>query len=179
MKTLRATPRLEPGFSLVELLTAIAIIGVLAALVTPAAQQVRARGRAAQCVNNLHQLGLAIQVYAQENSQKFPAVEPMPSQPIIPSAPLPSLRAALLKCVQGSDTVFRCPSDKVRWPVEDGSYEWCYTFNNDLVDAPQAWRFNIPPERAAVLYDYDNVHGDQGGTQTKNVLYADGHVKGL
>ena len=46
------------GFTLVELLIVISIIGVLVALVTPAVQSARESGRRAQCENNLHQMAL-------------------------------------------------------------------------------------------------------------------------
>ncbi len=60
------------GFSLVELLTVAAIVGILLAITIPAIQSAREAARGLQCKNNLKQIGLALHNYC-ESYGRFPS----------------------------------------------------------------------------------------------------------
>lgn len=67
-----AGARIKRGFTLVELLVAIAIIGTLVSILLPAVQQAREASRRLACTDNLRQLGIALHSYHSAH-QQFPS----------------------------------------------------------------------------------------------------------
>jgi len=64
--------RRKKGFTLIELLVVIAIIAILASIIMPALGRAREAARRAVCISNLHNIGLMVMMYANENKQELP-----------------------------------------------------------------------------------------------------------
>ena len=63
------------AFTLTELLVVIAIIAILAALLLPALWRAKEQARSTACKNLLHQIGLGLQIYVQDNGRYPPLAE--------------------------------------------------------------------------------------------------------
>jgi prepilin-type N-terminal cleavage/methylation domain-containing protein len=62
----------KKGFTLIELLVVIAIIAILASIVMPALSRAREAARRAICISNLHNIGLMVAMYANDQDQALP-----------------------------------------------------------------------------------------------------------
>ncbi|MHB8864486.1 MAG: DUF1559 family PulG-like putative transporter [Pirellulaceae bacterium] len=107
------------GFTLVEMLVVIAVIGILVGLLLPAVQAARERGRQAQCTNNLRQLGLAV-INFESRRQRYPGAQELllPQDPASATAghnKPASWIVLLLEDLGRSDLLERWNSTAVAW----------------------------------------------------------------
>ena len=106
MRPSTLTPRAcragNSGFTLIEILIVVAIIGLLAALLFPAFKSARGAAHRASCASNLQQIGLAFQMYAQDARNKLPPL-------LLPSDTNCSWPIQILPYTRSVE-VFKCPS---------------------------------------------------------------------
>jgi prepilin-type N-terminal cleavage/methylation domain-containing protein/prepilin-type processing-associated H-X9-DG protein len=112
----------QPGFTLIELLVVIAIIALLMGILMPALSRVRDMGKRVGCMNNMRQVGIALQMYVNENRKLPPKRHPVYDF-YSPSA-LPNVLNLLGPFLKSSNedispAVYNCPSLK---PHPDNDY---------------------------------------------------------
>ena len=175
--TRRPSLRFRPGFTLVELIVVMAIIGVTISISIPAINAVRTSARRAKCQSNLRQIGIAMESYMTSRGPgaKYPKAASLPS--VTPS--LPSIADILKPYAEDQDAVFACPEDKVYFPVEGLSYEYRSIRFEDKT-RKQALQSIHGKQRSSseiwMMFDYDPFHGAAFLEGSRNVLFADSHV---
>jgi len=165
------------GFTMIELLIVITIIGILASLLTPTIQSSLDHAKAAKCLGNLHQIGTAVQSYIADpvNNNQFPPFFDVAESELEPLTYLSNygVTAATLSCPAD-------PSPKA--PV------YSYPFNAvpDSEDSAAIKRVGrsgritvitkLSKLQLATDGSYQGIGGFPHPAKSFNVLWADGHV---
>jgi prepilin-type N-terminal cleavage/methylation domain-containing protein/prepilin-type processing-associated H-X9-DG protein len=188
------------GFTLVELLVVVSIVGVLIGLLLPAVQAARESARRTQCISNLRQIGLAIDQYVDRQGArgKFPDCANLTkTQP----TDRPSLMEVIGPYCEIADAtkekseLFHCPSDRDYPNKEDATtfYETYFeaddtSYEYDARRAANKTRLQIlmrddneprSSTRVWIVFDCVPFHGPPGEDGSRNFLYLDGHVDAL
>ena len=132
------------AFTLIELLVVIAIIGILAALLLPVLSSAKQRARTTQCLSNLHQISLAMKMFADDAHGLYPI-----SGGIIgwgqtdPDTLAPSWLQQIIRYAQNTN-IYRCPVDRLTAFSYFNSCRAAYVITNG--PAPSAaGRSGFPP----------------------------------
>ena len=175
-KPSRAESNPSAAFTLLELLVVIAVIAALAALLLPVFGRLKESGRATVCLGNLHQMGLALQIYVQDNRNRLPVMRDK-SLTTTNSLPSPDL---VLANYLGNIQVLKCPSDRENLFQSTGSsYSWNSLLNGQNADHLVALGLHFDDHQIPLMFDKQKFHLARGPAKAVNYLYADGHIKNL
>ena len=173
--------RIARAFTLIELLVVIAIIGILAALLIPTLARSKESARATACLSNLRQIGLALQLYVQDNENHLPSLTNLGVSAV--SLPLttspPTLDVVLTNHVSAGK-IFACPSDDLRlFELTGTSFWWNSLLNGQNADDLSAFEMKFEAHQIPLVFDKEAFHKARGPAYGVNYLYADGHIQKL
>jgi len=182
------------AFTLVELLTVIAIIGILVAITLPVVGTMRSNARATKCKSNLRQLATAYLLYAQDRNGK-----------VLTDSPWTNLLDPYLGRAVTTGSLYdfyRCPSAEERPEAEyyqpdysaniHGAVHASYshggpkapTMLNGIANPSRVFAFTdwLPRWRFAQVFDIATANGARKDEVFRhdgkvNVVFVDGHVQ--
>jgi prepilin-type processing-associated H-X9-DG protein len=142
------------AFTLMEILVVGAIIIILAALAVPAFTRALENGKATKDLNNLRQIGMAIQTYLNDNDQALPASATWPGTSMTPM---------LYQKYIATRRVFQSPFDR-RTPVESDTAPVSYGINHNIYfklgTNPNVLKIVSPSSTFLMAPNYPNAPGD-------------------
>ena len=174
----------QNGFTLVELLTVITIIAMLAGMISPSLQRVRAKAETTVCQSNLRQIGTAVWLYIPDNGNKFPSINNSWGSQVFTNEGATNLLGALGPYGLTAKAL-ACPADlrskDSYYRKYTNSYEYL-PFSSDEEAAPGTATiytgnstFEIPFRRITLAWDASDVHSEgygYNGVRADNTVYS-------
>ncbi len=159
------------GFTIVEILVVIAILGLLASILIPSFNRMKRSAQSTLCVGKLREIGIGLNTYFLDHGNTFPTLVAARESR---DEDNPAMDTVLLDYV-GDETVFQCPSDHAGFFERTGSsYFWNSIINGQKPGNMDMLGLTDKASGIPIASDKENFHEHVG--DGVNMLYADGHV---
>ncbi|MEC5126041.1 type II secretion system protein [Verrucomicrobiales bacterium BCK34] len=159
------------GFTMVEVLVVIAIVGLLAAILIPSFNRMKRSAQSTLCVGKLREIGIGLNTYFLDHGNTFPTLVAARESR---EEDNPAIDTVLLDYVV-DEYAFQCPSDHMGIFEKTGSsYFWNSLINGQKTANMDMLGLTDKASGIPIASDKENFHEHVG--DGVNMLYADGHV---